>query len=151
MSKATSIYDALVAKVIATLPTYIELPESYSVEENPTYLMTKAFAVGFLSETNNEYHATNLLNFEREFSVVLVNKIAATINSRSERAAIEKALIEDAYTLIKALCNDLTLGQVASLTSYQGQTGIEYITSANGTERFISVVLTIAIKYQDTF
>lgn len=151
MTVATGIYDALVSKVATTLSSYVELPESYSVEENPEHLLGKGFAVAFLSETNDEYHATNLLNFEREFSVIMVNKISTTINNRTARAAVEKSLIEDGYSVIKACYADLTLGQVATLTSYRGSTGIEYVISANGTEKFISVILTFAIKYQDTF
>lgn len=151
MTVATGIYDAVVAKIISTLPTYIELPESYEIEANATHLMAKAFAVGFLSENNNEYHNTNLLNFEREFSIILVNKISAMANSRAQRVAVEKALIEDGYTLIKAFYNDLTLGQVATLIKYTGQTGIEYITANTDTEKFISINLTVSVKYQDTF
>lgn len=151
MTVATGIYTALVAKVLATLTTYVELPDSYEVAANPTYLMTKSFAVSFGDEQNNEYHATNLLNFERSFSVMLVNKIVSTVNSRAERAIVEKALIEDGYTLIKALYNDLTLGQVAMLVSYKGQSAMEYLTSENATEKFITTTLSISIKYQDTF
>jgi hypothetical protein len=151
MTVATGIYTALVAKVLATLPTYVELPDSYSVTENPTYLMAKSFAVAFGAEQNNEYHATNLLNFEREFSIDVVNKIIATTNSRSERAIVEKALIEDCYSLIKAFYLDLTLGNVATYIAYTGQTAIEYLTASNATEKFITVKINVSVKYQDTF
>jgi len=150
-TKATQIYDQLVAKVHATLTTYTELPESYAIEENPSYLMAKSFAVGFGSETNEELHACALLNFERSFSVILVNKIAATINNRTDRATCEKALIEDGMTLIKALHNDLTLGGYATVNRYIESSGIEYVVTNEGTEKFISINLTIAVKYQDTF
>jgi hypothetical protein len=151
MTKATDIFDALVTKVSTTLPTYTQLPESYVIEENPEQFMNKGFAVAFQSETNDEYHATNLLNLDREFSVILVNKIAATINNRTLKSTLEKALVDDGYALVKACYNDLTLGQVATVVSYVGSTGIEYVTAANGTERFISVILTFSVKYQDTF
>lgn len=151
MTVATGIYTALVAKIAATLTTYIDLPDSYEIEMNPTYLMTKSFAVSFGDERNDNYHATNLLNHERSFTITLINKLVATVNSRPERVIVEKALIEDGYTLIKALYNDLTLGQVATLVSYNGQSALEYLTAVNSTEKFISIKINVDIKYQDTF
>jgi hypothetical protein len=151
LSKATSIYDNLVAKIAATLTAYIDLPEAYDIEENPSFLLEKGFGVGFLSEVNEKLQNCNILNFEREFSIILVNRLTATINDRTQRAAAEKALIEDGYTLIKALMNDLTLSGVATDTSYEGQSGIEYVIDKDGTERFISIALSVLIKYQDTY
>jgi len=150
MTVATGIYDAVVAKVVATLTTYIDLPDSYELEANPNFMMTKSFAVSFGDESNDNYHATPLINFDRNFSIALINKIAAITNSRSERKIVEKALIEDAYTLIKAFCNDLTLGQVATVVNYNGASALEYITAASDTEKFISTTLSISVKYQDT-
>lgn len=151
MTVATVIYDALAANIQLSLPDYVFLPESYIVEENPGYLMTKSYAIAFGQESNEELHNCKIINFERDFSVIVVNKLASTFNNRPLRSSVEKMIVEDSYLIIKGIYNDLTLGETATFCSYRGQSGIEYVTSKDGTERYLSIILNIAVKYQDIF
>ena len=151
MSKITDIYDNLRTLTATALTGYIELPEVYSLGANPSVLLNKAYAIGYGSETNDQRYICNILTLSRSFQILLVNKLTTTINNTDQRRALEKAVIDDGYTLIKALMNDITLSEVAVDARYQGQSGIEYLTDDNGTEQFLTINLDVSIAYQETY
>jgi hypothetical protein len=147
----SDIYDELRTITTATLSGYVELPDAYELESNPSIILGKSWAIGFEDESNDNRYICGILSLTRTFQIVVINRITTTQHNTSARRLIEKALIDDAYLIIKALLANPTLNSKASSLDYTGQTGLSYLTDANGSETFVSTALTFGIQYQETY
>lgn len=151
MSVATTIFDNLIALVDSSLSGYTELPDRITTEANPDRMLTKGFAVAYGGEDNEKRILCNIATLERSFSVILSNAIISTEHDTDRRKTLEKNIIEDAYTFIKALMNDITLGGVAIDASYESQSAIEYLVDKDDNDNFLVLSLEIAVKYQEQY
>lgn len=147
MSQISDIYNYLTNFVGTNLPSYVELPDRIDPEVNPSVMLDKGFAVVFGEEANLNKQLCPFLTLERSFTFILSNEITTTIHDTEGRKTLEKNIVEDAYTLINALGNDVELGGNAVDASYISQTAVEYLVDQEGTDRYLVVSIEIAVEY----
>lgn len=148
MSKVSDIYDAYISFTEAALSSYIRIPNPYDPEQNATLILNKGYGIGIGPADNTERLAKPKVSIARQFFVILVNQITATRQASSDRGTLEKALMEDAFTLISALEADDSLGGVAKITKFISDTGIDFLN--NEREKYFSTELTFSTEYFET-
>jgi len=151
MSIAATIFDSLITLASGSLTGYTELPDRITTEANSELMLVKGFAVVYGDEINENRILCNILTLERSFSLILSNAMTTTEHNTEARKTLEKNIIEDAYTFIKALMNDNTLGGVAVDASYESQSAIEYLVDQDDNESFLVLSLDITVKYQEQY
>ena len=149
MSKITVIYDKL-REVIPTLVTgRTELPNPYSLLNNPNLYLKKGWGLtigrGNPSEIDTLCH-----DFEtRTFDVVLTNHLATLNNTHDLMASASKLLIED----IRLLKNKFL--DFDQLDIHETIEKIEYVSSSeigfllNNEVSYLIASITIAIDYSE--
>ena len=128
MSTISTLHDAYISKIESTLTEYTQLSNPYDPEANASLFLNMGFGVGFGPGVNSQRNLKPKLSINREFFVVLVNRITATENDSAARAAITKSLMEDHLSLVQAIESDPTFGGTCIKTDYLTDNGIEFLT-----------------------
>lgn len=147
MSKVSTIYDALQTLVESNLTTYTKIPDPYKLEDNTELFLVKGFGIGMGNGENTERLVCGYISIRRSFTIALVNKVTTTENNLSSIATSEKNIMEDCYTLIKALEADTDLQGNCVKSTYLSDSGIEFIDSDLG--KYLLLQMEVDIEYLD--
>lgn len=140
MSEISTLYDAWISKIETSLSSYTRIPDPYDPEANSTLLLTKGYGLGMGPATNVERFAAPKMSIRREFFVVLTNRITATESDSSGRGSLEKSLMEDHYTLVKAIEGEPTLNGAAQVSRYVSDGGIEFLSGQRAKHFLLEIV-----------
>ena len=145
MSKVTTVYNALQALIEANLTSYSKIPNPYVVDDNVALLLTKGYGIGYGAGENTERQVGCFLSINRLFTVVLVNQVTVTENNLTGISSLEKALMEDAVTLLDALEQDADLQGNSIKAVYRSDSGIGFIDSELG--KYLLLEIEVGIEY----
>jgi hypothetical protein len=145
MSNVSSIYDAIITRIQAVLPTAQRLSNPFVLEENDVLVLKNGFGLKMGSGRNTRRLVLPKLSIERVFTVVLTRQIYALDTNPSGKAATEKQLLEDQVSLIKDIENDPTIGQVTMKAVYDTDTGVNFLSSND--EQFYGTEIEYRIEY----
>ncbi|RLC38723.1 hypothetical protein DRH27_01590 [Candidatus Falkowbacteria bacterium] len=143
MTAITDIYDQLVTLIEAALTDYVRLPDPYNVDENTELFLRKGYGVAFGDDTNtNRKIGCNKVSIDQQFVVPIMNQVTTTDTNAVGHAALEKALIEDKFKIVKAIETDSDLSGKTMKALYLGSSAITYLEGDRNkyllTELFIS-------------
>jgi hypothetical protein len=145
MSKITEIRDNLQTLIETALPGMVQIPNPYELEKTANIILRKGYGIAFGPATNTERQLGCQLSIEREFAVILTKEVTATDHDSSGREAIEKAIFEEQYLLIKAIEQSPDLSGSASRARYLSDNGLEYVGLENS--RYFVLQSTFACEY----
>jgi len=136
LTKISTIYDGWITLIDAELSGYTRIANPYDPEQNANLILEKGYGVGFGPGSNTGRFVGKLASIERDFNIVLVNKILALDGDQDNRAAIEKSLFEDQFKLTKALEINPTLAEASIKTFYISDGGIEFLKTENTKSKY---------------
>lgn len=146
MSSVSDIYDAYITFIEANLSSYSRIPDPYDPDKNASLFLNKGYGLGFGPATNTNRELKPRMSFGRQFFVILVNRITASELSGSSRGTQEKLLLEDSFTLIKAIESDDTFGGAGTqLTKYLSDTGIDFFGGKKA--KYYSIEISFETEY----
>lgn len=138
MSKITDVFNAYISKIEATLPTYARIANPYERSRNANIILRKGFGVGIGPAVNSDRLTGCQTSFARTFYVVLINQIIAKENDADGLSDNELLLMEDAFSLAKAVELDQTFNGVAATSKILGDSGIEFLSNDKGVKFFLT-------------
>jgi hypothetical protein len=146
MSNTSDIYDGLVSFIEGLLPAYYRLPDAYEPTSNDILKLAKGFSVGFGPGENTERLISDCsFSTSRNFIVVFSNLYASVESNAIKRGSLEKALLEDAFSVWYALQKITVLNGVeVTNVKYSDDSGIEYLGDKT---RHIAIVSNISLEY----
>jgi len=147
MSKISDIYDALDSLISTALPAYTKLPNAYDLEENPELFLKRGYGIAIGSGENTKRELGCRLSYLRQFTIGLIKQITTTDTNTAARVALEKAIIEDHYLVLKALENDVDLNETSNITILPNDNGIEYLEGE--TNKYFLVTITVTSEYSE--
>ena len=152
MGKISTAYDAIITLVEATLPNYQRLPNVYSLEENNQLYKEKGYALGLTEGgINTELLATcKRASWQQAFVLVLINQVTATDHNTALLSSIDKALIEDAYKIFKAVESDIQFNETVTKAIVTDNTGIEVLEDEGNIKKFLITESIILVDFFDT-
>lgn len=128
MSKISTIYDALIARLVAVLPSdYHRLTNPYDIEDNNELYLTKGYGVAVGPGSRTDRLVSCQKSFERSFSIALTRQITTTDHNISDNEDIQKALLEDHFTVFSDLEKETTLSAICIKSEVDGDEGIEFV------------------------
>jgi len=147
MSKISDIYDAIITKIGATLPTFQRVPNPYSLDENTAILLRKAFGLAIGAGANTERWVGCVATWSREFTIGLVTQVVNTENDTLGRAQVEVDLLDAHRALLLAIEADPSLGGLVIKAVITSDGGIEYIQGAQA--KYLALEISLAVEYQE--
>jgi len=148
MSKATDVFDALVARVAAVLPDHKRIPNPYIIEQNSERILNKGQGVTFGPGENTFRRLTNQLSVARDFSVIITRKSIKKETDSSGRAEDIQLLFEDQKLVIDDVEKNTTLLDSTlsvAKSDYLSDNGLEFIYGEK--DNFIKVESVIRVEY----
>lgn len=145
MSKISSIYDTLVSRLTAILPTHNRLSNAYLPEQNPEPTLRQAWGLQYNSGENTNRHVNCQLSIEDGFVVVLTRKYYALELNAAGKSNTEKDLLEDRFLVIKDFEKDPSLLENAAKAVYVDNGGIQFV--FNQDKPFYKLELRFSIEY----
>jgi hypothetical protein len=143
----SSIYDRIVAVCAATFPSKSDLPNGYIPEDNDDVFLKDGYGVSIEPVINDNRIMSCQISFDREVSITLTKKIFASDRDISARRTVEKALMEDELTLIKAIVEDATLHDLTGDVQFLDDNGIEFVFNGVTKISYIMLQLRFGVKY----
>ena len=145
-SKISTIYDALLTRLASNFPNHQRLPVVYSIESNPENYLDQGYALVIGAGLNSKRHLSCQLDIERTMTVVLTRQFWALELDASPKAAVEKLLLEDQYTLIADFEKNIALNDPSvSACEFVGDNGIEIVFLNKNS--FLKITSTFRIRY----
>jgi len=148
MSKASTTYDALIARIEAVLPSHKRLPKPYRIDQNSERFLKQGFAVQILTGSNTGKQISCNLILAREFLVILTRRDFGRQLQRDHKEVTEKELLEDLFLVIKDVENSPGLDSPDVITTdYVNDTGIVNIFADK--ENYLQMGAILRIQYQE--
>lgn len=147
--KIEDIYDAIVTEIETQLTTYRRMPNPYFVEENTYLQLQKGYGVRIDSGRDTERYVGCLVTWERLFTIILVNQITTTQNNIGARELIEKGILVDHDTLIRAFYANNTLTGQGIKAWISDDSGIIPVSIGSNQAKFFQMELSLNVEYQE--
>lgn len=146
MSKVSTIYDTLLTTIPAILPNKKRIPNTYSIEENPTQFLENSWGLRIDPESPAPSEFCTFSR-NRTFTVILCREVIADEFDTSANDTAVKALLEDVYTLQKDFMNSDQIGIESSIEKIDmaGTGPIISLIGSNKNFIFIEVLFNIQI------
>ncbi len=144
MSTISTAYDNLVTLMGTTFSTHSRMPNPIKPEENDEQILRLGWGISILPAA---FPSLNSCQWEvnREIQLILSRKIEAREDDAVNRADPQKSLLEDQFTLMQAIENDVNLsGSVTGITA-TGDNGIEYAFLEK--DNYVMVRTNFALQY----
>lgn len=141
----TTVYDALAAFVLETLPAYKKLANPYKHEDNPSVILKKGFGIKIKSGTNSKRFVGQLHSTKRTFTVILTCEMLTTEGNSAQWRAAELGIMEDAQALICAIHTSSTVAEATTNAEWTEDSGIDFVDGDRC--RYLTTEIGFAIEY----
>lgn len=151
MSQVSDTHGILTTIATAQLSGHKQLANPYDLPSNPAMALQKGWGIRYGSGANSFRHLSNLLTIAREFTIVVTRQFIANDVDPSARVTVEKALMEDAILVAKAVEADPNLTATAMKAEFLGDTGIEFLPSGEFEGYgYLTIGINFAVEYRET-
>ena len=148
MAKIEDIHTAICNLVSSTVADYKRFPNPYQIDANTFLHMKKGYGVAIGPGVDTERYLGCHVTYSRVFTLVLVQQMTETQNTTARRELIERDLLEDHDSLIKAVYNNTTLAGVVIKATITDDGGIQFIDGDR--LKFLALEMNMTVEYQDT-
>ena len=129
MSKVSSLYDAIVTRVTAVLPSHKRLSDPYRFLKNKDSEKRQGWGLRVGAGQNpNQQLSCNII-LRQQFTILVTRLVAGREIEPNKKAATEKQLLEDLFLIIDDFENDPTLATsgVVIGAQYLSHNGIDFM------------------------
>ena len=148
MTVIASIKSAVIAQCETSLgATWKRISNPYDIEGNSYLQLQKGFGVVTGPGTNTERYVGCLVTWERQFTIILVKKMATTQNNIDMRDDIEIELLDAHDVLRKAFHLNKNLGGLAIDVDVSFDDGMVFVDTDR--LKFLSLPINLAVEYQE--
>lgn len=144
-TKISAIHDALVSRIQTNLSSYLQLPNPYIIEENPSSYLKLGFAVAIGQGERTDRVIGCQVSWKRTFIVTLTNFVTATDSNTTVRETLTKGILEDHFTLLKQFEKAASLSGNAIDAILVADSGIKFLV-IEGTPYYI-VEIELEVEY----
>jgi hypothetical protein len=145
MSSISTIVDQLNTTISGVLTTYSKVPNAYEIGNNAELFLIKGYAIGIDSASNTNRQLGCQLSIARDLTVILVNQVTSNNTDFDAMQNVVKSLMEDQYTIIKAIEKDSSLNSSAVSIKYASDAGIEF--GASSTSKYFLLESIFTCEY----
>lgn len=148
-TKASLIYGAWISLIESTLPTYARITNGLAIEDAPSIVLRKGYAMIPTGGENTERQICGKRSYKRGFDIILINQILATENNTTTWDTIIKSLHEDVSSLFhevekSSTLNDMTNGLGTSKIT--GDSGINFV-STDDLSKYFQIFISAETEY----
>lgn len=144
-TKISDIYDTLVDRLEAVLPSHNRLSNPYIPEQNPEPTLKQAWGLQYAAGANTNRQVNCHLSLEDQFVVVLTRKYYALELDADSKSNTEKDLLEDRFLVIQDFEKDPSLLENAAKAVYVSNSGIQFV--FNQDKPFYKLEMTFSVEY----
>jgi hypothetical protein len=147
MSKFSTSYDELRARIAATLTSHTELNNPYFIEDEADIMFDEGWTVGLGDSVNTGREICDKITFGREFIITMTKRYYAPARDIAARIAAEKDIFNDQITLLGELVAYSTDSIVK--IDYVSDSGINFLAG----DRFgiLQLDTTITLEYFEDY
>lgn len=148
MSNISTAFDAIKTKMGTLFPSHIQLSNPYDIEENTTASLELGWGVALGPGTNSNRNLSCNMSIQRTITMTLTRRRYANELDTESKESAEKSLLEDHYTLIKAMEKEGTLNSTVSGIArffYASDNGIEVIVAES--DSYIKLSTVFELEY----
>ena len=149
MTSVNQVFDAIEALVESCLDGYKMLENPIIPEDNAKQIYNKSYGLAIGPGTNPELMTKDITSCQRDFSIVLINKVTTTKAQTDRRNDQQKSIMEDLEKIKVCLDRDPDLGNLCTRATLLSDTGINFIDADRG--KYYLVEGTIDTLYFDNF
>lgn len=147
-TKVEDVYDAIVSIIEGQLTGYRRIPNPYFLDLNSHLLLQKGFGIRVDSARDAERTVSCQIFWERLFVIILTKQITTTENDIDKKELLEKSLLVDHDTLVKAFYANTAFTVKGFKAGIKDDSGIQpFVTDAG---KFLSMDLSLFVEYSDT-
>jgi len=148
MSNFSSLYDAIVTRVVTVLPSHTRLPNPYKISENAEPFLRQGWGIAMGSATNTNRELSCRLSIRRDFTISITRKFYALESNVANKESVEKQLMEDMILLVRDFYNNTSLPGVLGIVGYENDSGINYVLSEK--DNFFVLPITFSVEHFET-
>lgn len=145
MSKISDIIDQLHTIVSDTLTEYKEMSDAFILEDNSDLDLRLGYTILPLPANNTNRETGCRLSINRDFTITLTMRVFSTENNRTAVRTGIKDLLEDHFSLVKAIENDPSLEANAAKGLYISDEGIGII--AGERDGYLFLPILVGVEY----
>lgn len=145
MSQITTVYTALVAKMVATYPQHLRLTDADDLENNDQARLRKGWGLRLAQGRNTRRVICPEYHLERQAIVSLTREGPALNSDNATREAAKLALLEDLHLLIAQSVTDLTLDGAVINFQFREDTGPEELLKDG--RWYVAIEATFGVEY----
>lgn len=146
MSKASTIHDALIARVAAQLPSHIKLSHAYRLEKSSLPSLYQGFGVKVGPVQNTKRTLNCSMWIKRQYNVVITRKLYQNDSLDSDaKTSVEKQLFEDQILMAKDLTTNPSLDGSSTNVEFESDNGIEFVQTPD--EEIMCLDTTFTVEY----
>ncbi len=131
----SNFYDALKTFVAAQLTNAKLIVNPYALQSTSSLYLTNGFAIQVGPGTREPGDISCQMRMQREFVIILTRQITATEHDATLTGTVEKAVLEDQFTLIKQIELNNAIGGVSDI-AFVSDSGLELLATQDAAGRF---------------
>lgn len=147
-SNISTAFDAIKTKMGTLFPSHIQLSNPYDIEENTIAALELGWGVALGPGTNSNRNLSCNMSIQRTITITITRRRYANELDTESKESAEKSLLEDHYTLIKALEKENTLNSTTSGIArfvYLSDAGIEVVDTTS--DSYIKISTEFELEY----
>lgn len=145
--KVLDVYGAITAQITAALPNHTRIPNPYVPDQNSWLKLVQGYGLGIRDGFDTNRTVSCILTWKRTFTILVVRKLTTTENNIGSREVIEKDILTDHDTLMKAFYNNLSLSTQATIASVTSDGGVGFLDGDR--LKFFTMEINLDVEYQD--
>lgn len=147
MSKISTVYNAILAKVVSIYPTKIRLHNPYELSDNPEIVCKDSWGLRVEDATREDGEFCNL-SLTRTFTLVCIRQMVTLASKENGFDSVTASLLEDQQTFLNAFYSPDEIGQPSSIDKIDFTTisGVKEMTANEKKYLFNEVTFTITIS-----
>lgn len=149
MSMISDIYDEVITRVTAVLPSHKLLPNPYRVESNPETFLRQGVGISIKEGSNSSRLVGCQKSFIRTIEVAVTRQYYITELDRDNLETIEKNILED----FELVAHDVEENPNLQITGFNEYPSIKYLSDSgiglvfDDKDNFIKIVAVFEIEY----
>jgi hypothetical protein len=145
MSAISTIYNEIHALMGTLYPDKRELVDNIDISNNDEISLRDGYGIYIGSAINSQRKVGCSLSIERSFDIIFTRVIKGSHKNKTALETAEKAILEDAYTIINRLENDDDDISAAAKCYYVSDNGMQRVIA--GQYNLITMELTFSVEY----
>lgn len=146
MTKISQVYDALLARLAAIMPSadgWTRLPNPYEIEENPSLFLKQGYGLAIGPGENRNDSVCPNVGIRRIVTVVVSRKVDATEINVTAKDSPHKQLLEDMFQVLREFEMNVSLLDSLGNAIFVADTGVNFVNGEDENYIYSSMQFTV--------